>query len=385
MASTVNENPSLAKDEDDKDKDKDKEKKKKKKKKKSKKKEKSKKSEKESEKKTEKKSSTKKSKKEEVPSEEVKKTNEKIDLNDKNPIRKRKMGKKNYRLTEQDRQDELKQDLKEASKREGRLAKISPLQKESDFDHKPEDEELNLSLKPFNIGYEEEIYNGINYGKPMRLYDQIWLTVDLPVEPDMYCPQVQVPPGWRIPTLKDYQKLIEWCQDNDSAKILLTHKRLLNMNDSFQYITLDKVFPDICDGHNKKSWKYYCIAFDFEDKEEEQEKRENMDANEIKKKKKNDFDDTIVSEYKKTEEYDLKKKGIKKSELINPDDQEAEMIFGLNPYSVYATDTKENKDKKEKEKNKLIEGDNEEDLYQIFKRNIKNLKKIKLILNLFLM
>ena len=31
-----------------------------------------------------------------------------------------------------------------------------------------------IKLKPFNIGYEEEIHNGLNYGKPIRLFNQIW-------------------------------------------------------------------------------------------------------------------------------------------------------------------------------------------------------------------
>ena len=120
------------------------------------------------------------------------------------------MGKKDYRLNEQDREDELKQDLKEAEKRQRRLTHFSKPKKEVEFDHKPEKEENNIYEQPYSLGYEDEIHNGLNYGKPIRLFNQIWLTVDLPVEPDVYQSQVQIPPGWRLPSLKDFQELFEF-------------------------------------------------------------------------------------------------------------------------------------------------------------------------------
>ena len=349
----------------------------------------SKKPSKKSESKKSKKSSSKKSKK---TSEMEKKSKTESSISRKNPTKTRKMGKKNYRLTEQDKEDELKQDLKEVSKRQGRLTNFAPLKKELEFDHKPEEEDIDLNLKPFSIGYEEEIHNGLNYGKPIRLFNQIWLNVDLPVEPDLYSPQVQVPPGWRIPTLDDYKQLIAACGDNDNAEILLTHKRLLNMNKSFQYITKDRVHPDLFDGHNKKAWKYYCIAFDFEDKEEKKEKMEE-DKELMKQKKQKFLDDSIVSEFKDYKEDNnnngenievKKKRGIKKSELIIPDEKEAEMIFELNPYSIFLKNTEEEKkenildenqnidEKDDKENRKKIE-----DLYKLFKKSLKN-KKNKL-------
>ena len=376
-ASAVNEKPNVPEQEEESDE----EEKKKKQKKKQKKKNKSKK------KKSSKKSKSKSSQKEKETSKhskDEKKFSEETDSIIKNPEKSRKMGKKNYRLTDKDKEEELKQDLKETAKRQGRFAKFSTLKKELEFDHKPEDEHFDIKLKPFSIGYEEEIYNGLNYGKPIRLFNQIWLTVDLPVEPDLYTPQVQVPPGWRIPTLEDYKELINCCGDNDNAKILFTHKRLLNMDKSFQYITKSKVFPDIYDGYNKKAWKYYCIGFDFEDKEEKQENLD-IDANKIKKKE--IIDDSIVSEYKELEieenndNSEMKlKKGIKKSELINPDEKEAEMIFELNPYSIFVNNTQEDNKKKQKNEDKLIgesEKDNKnkkKDLYKLFKQNIKNAK-----------
>ena len=266
----------------------------------------------------------------------------------------KKMGKKDYRLNEQDKEDILKQDLKEAQKRQSRFVKFSKPKKEVEFNHQPEKEENNILDQPYSIGYEDEIHNGLNYGKPIRLFNQIWLTVDLPVEPDVYSPQVQVPPGWRIPRMTDYQELFDFCKNEKNSKIVLTHNKLLNMNKSFQYITLNKVYEDYFDGHFKNAWKFYCVAFNFEDEEEkkEKDKKQGIDLD-IKIKKKKIINDTIVSEFEEKEnsenynnneeedeENNLNKKGIKKSELINPDDNDAQMAFELNPFSIVLKEEK---------------------------------------------
>ena len=307
----------------------------------------------------------------------------------------KKMGKKDYRLNEQDKEDELKQDLKEAEKRQRRFVKFNKLKKEVEFDHHPEKEENNLLEQPYSLGYEDEIHNGLNYGKPIRLFNQIWLTVDLPVEPDVYLPQVQIPPGWRLPSLKDYQELFKFCGDEKNAKIILTHKKLLNMNKLFQYITTNKVHEDYFDGHYKNAWKFFCIAFDFEDEEEKKEKEKKENVNDVVKiKKKKIINDTIISEFNdnkeesEDEEDENYKRGIKKSELINPDENDAQMAFELNPFSQVL---KENKNENEKnddliinnnKKNKHSEEDsdkiinkikfkNAKELYAILQKNIK--------------
>ena len=273
----------------------------------------------------------------------------------------RKMGKKDYRLNEQDKEDILKQDLKEAKKRQSRFVKFSKPKKEVEFNHQPEKEENNILDQPYSVGYEDEIHNGLNYGKPIRLFNQIWLTVDLPVEPDVYTPQVQIPPGWRVPTLKDYQELFDFCKNEKNSKIVLTHKKLLNMNKSFQYITLNKVHEDYFDGHFKNAWKFYCIAFNFEDEEEKKEKDKNDGVNlDIKIKKKKIVNDTIISEFEEKENEEKENdeeenddnipKGIKKSELINPDENDANMAFELNPFSMIT---------KEEKKENSTENDNE--------------------------
>ena len=166
-------------------------------------------------------------------------------------------------LSDKDIEDELIQDKKENNKRTKRKQKFNKPKREVPFQHRVPDKEYNPKTStPFKLGYEDEMYNGKNYGTPIQLFDQTWLTIDLPVEPNTNMPLVEIPPGWRIPTAKDYQMLIDQAGTNEKAKILLTHKRLLNMDKNCQYITSSKVFPNENNGLNEKAWVYYCVAFD---------------------------------------------------------------------------------------------------------------------------
>ena len=179
------------------------------------------------------------------------------------------LGKKRKKLTQEEIENWKKQDQKEEAKRKGRKAHFSPMQKELPFKHRqPEGKYDKNSSKPFSIGYEDEIYKDVNYGKPIRLYDQTWLTYDVPVEPDIYNPKLQIPPGWRIPTLDDYKYLFKWVGNNEKIKVFLTHEKLLNMKTEYQYLTTDKVFPRENNGYSPKAWTYFCIGFNFYDEVE---------------------------------------------------------------------------------------------------------------------
>ena len=179
------------------------------------------------------------------------------------------IGKKRKKLTQEEIEDWIKQDKKEENKRKGRKAHFSPMQKEVPFKHRePEGKYDKHSSKPFSLGYEDEIYRNINYGKPLRLYDQTWLTYDIPVEPDVYNPKLEIPPGWRIPTLDDYKYLFKWVGNNEKIKVFLTHDRLLNMKTEYLYLTTEKVFPRETNGYSPKAWTYFCIGFNFYDEVE---------------------------------------------------------------------------------------------------------------------
>ena len=73
----------------------------------------------------------------------------------------------------------------------------------------------------------------------------------------------------------------------------------------------------------------------------------------------------------------IEKEALKKI----PDEKEAEMIFELNPYSIFVQDTSEEKKEKEKKIDKSpIEENNEqklkkEELYKLFRKNINNKNK----------
>ena len=179
------------------------------------------------------------------------------------------LGKKRKKLTPEEIEDGIKQDQKEEDKRKGRKAYFSPMQKEIPFKHKESEGPYDPNMsKPYSLGYENEIYRDINYGKPIRFYNQTWLTYDAPVEPNIYGPKVMIPPGWRIPTLKDYKNLFKNVGNNEKLKIFLTHEKLLNMKNEYLYITSDKVFPDDNNGYNSKAWTYFCIGFNFYDEVE---------------------------------------------------------------------------------------------------------------------
>ena len=325
---------------------------------------------------SDKKSKTSSSKKEDV---QYEKTNPDEENKLKNSTRiKKKLGKKSYTETEEDKENELRQDLKEAAKREKRIKKFPPQQKELEFDHVPDDD-YDPIKKPFELGYEEEIHKGINFGKPVRIFNQIWLSVDLPVEPDLYYPRVEIPTGWRIPNIEDYQELIKNCGDNDKAEIVLTHKLLLNMNKKYQYITLNKVYENIKDGYDPKAWMYNCIGFDFVDLDNVDD-----DVKDIEEKKQI-IDDTIISNNDENNKENI----IKKSDLIDPDDKEAQRIFELNPYSIFYKDIvqeDENQlninidgEKKEEEKNNDNKNEKQIKLEDILKKNSKNNLNPKLI------
>ena len=125
-----------------------------------------------------------------------------------------------------------------------------------------------MGIGDWGLGIGDWIYKEINYGKPIRFYNQTWLTYDAPLEADIYGPRVMIPPGWRIPTLKDYKNLFKFIGNNEKIKIFLTHERLINMKKDFLYITSDKVFPDDYNGYNTKAWAYFCIGFNFYDEVE---------------------------------------------------------------------------------------------------------------------
>ena len=179
------------------------------------------------------------------------------------------LGKRRKKLTPEEIEDGIKQDQKEEEKRAGRKAYFSPMQKELPFKHKESEGPYDPNIsKPYSLGYEDEIYRDINYGKPIRFYNQTWLTYDAPVEADIYGPRVMIPPGWRIPTLDDYKNLFKFIGNNEKIKVFLTHESLINMKTDYLYITSDKVFPEDYNGYSSKAWAYFCIGFNFYDEVE---------------------------------------------------------------------------------------------------------------------
>ena len=341
------------------------------------------------------------------------------------------------------------QNQREIEKRKKRIKKMPSLESEISFEHKEPEPEFDINKyknleinfddendenKPFKLGYEDEKYNGINYGKPIQIFNQTWLTFDVPVEPDVNKPKVEIPPGWRIPTLKDYEDLIKMAGSKEKAYVLLTHKNLLNMNKDFQYVTSNKVFDNEFNGYNKKSWIYYCVGFEQIDDDCIAE-NDNNDNNFIKTNNNittntnnniatnNDFfsdfndNDTIISEgnnnhknnkkikrnYKNTEfMLNMKNKlndnlshinkyssktPVYKSDLIN-ENKHTKKTFDSNPFSIYLNteknplETASNKTNSKKNNNNIeIINSNEKFIYSLNTFSLKPTLKCKLIAN----
>ena len=326
------------------------------------------------------------------------------------------------------------QNQREIEKRKKRIKKMSSLQSEISFDHKEPEPEFDLNKykngeinfedeneenRPFKLGYEDEKYNGINYGKPIQIFNQTWLTLDVPVEPDVVRPKVEIPPGWRIPTLKDYEALIEMAGTKEKAHVLLTHKNLLNMNKDFQYVTSDKVFENEFNGYNKKSWIYYCVAFQqFDDDCVAENNNDNVvhTKNNFNTNNSNDYfsdfndNDTIISEgnnnhknnkkikrdFKNTEfilnmKNKLKENSSKnkyssktpvfKSDLIT-ENKLTKKTFDSNPFSIYLNTEKNPLETNSKNSNNIgIFDSNEKFIYSLNTFSLKPTLKCKLIAN----
>jgi hypothetical protein len=150
-----------------------------------------------------------------------------------------------------------------------------------------------LVLETAAVG-EDEIIDGVNYGKPVIIGKQIWLNKDVANavnnegkvvsldqgkgpgpkgENDFGLSLVCAPPGWRLPTQKDFNQLIEAAGKTDQDRItFLLNKEGFNGKEEHYYIATDfldenspaslfigKTKPSI-----EKRWKWanaYCSFF----------------------------------------------------------------------------------------------------------------------------
>jgi hypothetical protein len=114
--------------------------------------------------------------------------------------------------------------------------------KEELFQHRKVDEKCEY-------GYEDEIYNDINYGKPIKIGKQTWLTYDFGVLADENNPKVNCPTGWRIPYVTDYLEMFKYL--GKKAFKVTTNKAKLNMKTNRVYLTRSKSDP----------WVFQCVDY----------------------------------------------------------------------------------------------------------------------------
>jgi uncharacterized protein (TIGR02145 family) len=170
----------------------------------------------------------------------VEKINKKLD----NIILEQKIQKQEKEKKEREKKIKIKQKLKGE--------KIEPLAES--FQHREE-------KVGENCGFEDEIYDGINYGRPFKIQNQTWLSYEFEVTPDMICPKVKCPVGWRIPTVSDYITLFT----NISHKNEEIYEFLISdgfkMKKDKLYVTCTKMFKNCVVGNLDESWIFKCIGF----------------------------------------------------------------------------------------------------------------------------
>ena len=300
---------------------------------------------------------------------------------------KRKLG-----LYYQDVDEELEQLEKENKKRKGRMQFIRPLQKEKPFRHREKEKPYNPKKpdisKPFKLGYEDEIYNGNNYGIPIQIYNQTWLTYDFFVEPDVNNPKVQIPLGWKIPSKKDYEELIKFAGSNERAKIILTHEKLLNMNEDYDYITSDKCNNEF-DGYKNQAWEFFCVCFNRDEEGNKGEKKNKVDGFDfmMNEQKNWEIDKGIISESDESENENKKKtdfeKDIKNKIKRNKNKKFSKINSNkINDKKRVKTPTLHSKIKYTKKDIELIFETNPESIFQVLEEENKNEKVDKLIYKL---
>ena len=165
----------------------------------------------------------------------------------------------NFRLSQKQRGEKLlphdfesKRAKEEADDLNKAFAELKKLQ--VNFNHREPNRDGNL-------GYEDE-YNknkSINYGKPLKINNQVWLTYDCPITTDVNSPLVDIPVGYRIPSIKDYLILFKNLGPENIEK--LCEEGFLNMKKELFYITTTKYNKKLRHGGIIDSWRFKSIGF----------------------------------------------------------------------------------------------------------------------------
>ena len=108
------------------------------------------------------------------------------------------------------------------------------------------------------LGYEDEIHNNLNFGKPIKILNKIWLTYNFKIIPDPSGPKLSInfiPKGWKIPSIQDIIDITK--NTKIEAFYFLTQK--LKMKSSSIYVTSTKSFPGKIIGNDEDSWYFKSV------------------------------------------------------------------------------------------------------------------------------
>eukprot|EP01126_Amoeba_proteus_P008383 TRINITY_DN13099_c0_g1_i2.p1 TRINITY_DN13099_c0_g1~~TRINITY_DN13099_c0_g1_i2.p1 ORF type:complete len:846 (+),score=148.20 TRINITY_DN13099_c0_g1_i2:434-2971(+) len=105
---------------------------------------------------------------------------------------------------------------------------------------------------------EDEVVQGTNYGKFMKVGNQIWISKDVPVDRSLSSLAATCPPGFRGPTLEEYQNLVDVLGANASPVL----RNKLGFNSSLNYMTTNKsYFRPGGNGGDNNDWVFKGLSF----------------------------------------------------------------------------------------------------------------------------
>ena len=126
----------------------------------------------------------------------------------------------------------------------------------------PDSANLPQQYSTFTISDESEVISGVDHGKLVYYAGKIWLNKDftayrgttLPVKSD--CPS-----GFRIPTGDELRALLSAAKTDYASdpKSFLVNQ--FKMNETMNYISSEKTFPNITNGGNNDAWRFTVINF----------------------------------------------------------------------------------------------------------------------------
>ena len=118
---------------------------------------------------------------------------------------------------------------------------------------------VNLTISLPKISPSDEVISGVNYGKLFAIPNGLWMLKPLSTLQSMTLIASTCPNGWLPPTKDDLTNLLNFA--NSYNKSILTDPTLFNMNTSLIYVSNTKVYPNLTNSSDARSFYFYALRF----------------------------------------------------------------------------------------------------------------------------